>query len=124
MCNGVSGQNASDKTLTHEMPLVYVFGVGVLGVRPALFVLGFWAIAFCHWCFVPRSCNDYQDLCDDMTYLCVTQHPSFYRWFTLPGLMEGLDDGTEGLSLAACRRQSGGNFLAHMVVTQDISQQI
>ena len=31
MCNGVSGQNALDKTLTHEMPLIYVFGVWGLG---------------------------------------------------------------------------------------------
>ena len=30
-------------------------GVGVLGLGWVFFVLGFWAMAFCHWHFVPRS---------------------------------------------------------------------
>ena len=28
-----------------------------LGLWRAFFVLGFWAMAFCHWRFVPRSDN-------------------------------------------------------------------
>ena len=39
----VSGQNATDKTPMYDMPLIFVFGFGV------------WVLAFCHWCFVPRS---------------------------------------------------------------------
>ena len=40
MCNGVSGQNASDKTLTHEMPLIYVFGGWGFGVEASIFCIG------------------------------------------------------------------------------------
>ena len=36
-------------------PLIYVFGGCGFGVGLALFVLGFWAKAFCHWRFVPGS---------------------------------------------------------------------
>ena len=50
----VSGLNATDKTPMYEMPLIYVFGVWRLGLGWALFVVGFWAMAFCHWRFVPR----------------------------------------------------------------------
>ena len=31
------------------------FGVGVLGLGQEFFVLGFWAMVFSHWHFVPRS---------------------------------------------------------------------
>ena len=51
----VSGLNAMDKTAMCEMPLLYVFGDWVLGLGRAFFVLVFWAMAFCHWSFVPRS---------------------------------------------------------------------
>ena len=51
----VSGQNATDKTLVYEMPLIYVFGVRGFGLGQAFFVLGFWAMAYCHWRFVPSS---------------------------------------------------------------------
>ena len=37
----------------YEMPLIY--GFGVLGLGRAFFVLGLWAMAFCHWRFVLRS---------------------------------------------------------------------
>ena len=40
------------------------WGLGVVGWGQAFFVLRFWAMAFCHWCFVPRSiqlhCNKKQ----------------------------------------------------------------
>ena len=49
------GLNATNKTTTHEMPLIYVFGVWVLGLGQAFFVLWFWAMQFCHWRLVPRS---------------------------------------------------------------------
>ena len=47
----VSGQNATDKTPMYDMPLISMFGVW----GRAFFVLGFWVLAFFHWCFVPRS---------------------------------------------------------------------
>ena len=34
---------------------VWGLGVEVLGLGRGLFVLGFWAMAFCHWRFVPSS---------------------------------------------------------------------
>ena len=41
-----------------------VRGLGVVGWGQAFFVLGFWATAFCHGCFVPRfiqpHCNKKQ----------------------------------------------------------------
>ena len=43
------------KMPTHEMPLIYVFGVRVLGLGQAFFVLWFRAMQFCHWRLVPRS---------------------------------------------------------------------
>ena len=49
------GLNATNKTPTHEMPLIYVFGVWVLGLGQAFFVLWFWAMQFCLWRLVPRS---------------------------------------------------------------------
>ena len=49
----LSGLNATYKTPMYEMPLIYVFGV--FGLGRAFFVLGFRAMAFCHWRFVPRS---------------------------------------------------------------------
>ena len=41
----ISGLNSTDKTPMYEMPLIYV--IGVMGLRRAFFVLGFWAMAFC-----------------------------------------------------------------------------
>ena len=53
----VSGLNTTDKTPMYEIPLICVWGlgVGVLGLGGAFLLLGFWAMAFCHWRFVPRS---------------------------------------------------------------------
>ena len=39
----------------YEMPLIYVFGVRGFWLGQAFFVLGFWAMAYCHRCFVPSS---------------------------------------------------------------------
>ena len=44
----VSGLNAADNAPIYEMPLIYVFGVRGFGVGRAIFLLGFWATAFCH----------------------------------------------------------------------------
>ena len=50
---GISGLNATDKTSMHEIPLTFVFWG--FGVGKAIFVLGYWALAFWHWRFVSRS---------------------------------------------------------------------
>ena len=50
----VSGRNATDNTPTcMKCHWLLCLGVWVLGEH--FFVLGFRALAFCRWCFVPRS---------------------------------------------------------------------
>ena len=39
----------------YGIPLTFLFGVEVLGLGRAFFVLGFWVLASCHGSFVPRS---------------------------------------------------------------------
>ena len=50
----VSGLYATDKTPMYEMPLIYVFGLGVLGVAQAFFVLGVLSNGICSLAFCPQ----------------------------------------------------------------------
>ena len=53
----VSSYNATHKMSMHETPLtsVFEFRVWGFGVEESIVTLEFWSLAFCHWCFVPRS---------------------------------------------------------------------
>ena len=53
----VSSYNATDKMTIYETPLtsMFEFGGSGFGVEESIFILELWVLAFCHWCFVPRS---------------------------------------------------------------------
>ena len=51
----VSSYNVTHKKSMYETPLTSVFEFWGFGVEESIVTLEFWLLAFCHWCFVPRS---------------------------------------------------------------------
>ena len=58
----------------YEMPMIFV--IVVLRFGRAIFVLGFWVLAFCHWCFVPRSLSIGKMLFPQVTTRSLSHHLS------------------------------------------------
>ena len=59
----VSGQKATDKTPMDEMPLIFVFEVGVLSVGESIFCIGGFGVGVLSLAFCPKiNCKVYLGL--------------------------------------------------------------